>query len=177
MTEYNDETAASKSARKRDMDSLQQTGEMLMSLSPAQLARIPLTPELDKAMAESRRISSHEARRRHAQYVGKLMRQTDGEAIVQAVASLTDPKRQQRLADWMERLVQNPQPGASDALIQEVLEWYPHGDRQHLRNLVRNLVNTLGSADENTPPGEQQRRAHRRVFDYLNTLEKQSPLI
>lgn len=176
MTEYNDETAASKSARKRDMDSLQQTGEALMSLSPAQLERIPLTPELDKALAESRRISSHEARRRHAQYVGKLMRQTDSEAIAGALHSLTDPRRQQRLVDWMDRLVDNPQPACADALIQEVLQWYPQGDRQHLRNLVRNLVGTLKPGEQDSPPSEQQRRAHRRVFDYLNTLEKQSPL-
>src|SRR5690606_17242647 len=89
---------------------------------------------------ESRRITSHEARRRHAQYVGKLMRTADGEAIERALAALTDPLRHKRLLDWMERLDDSADPRAAQPIIDEILATYFDADRQHLRNLLRNYL-------------------------------------
>ena len=61
-------TPPSKSELKRQMTALQQLGESLLALSDKQLARIPVGDErLLLAIAETRRIKSNNARRRHMQ--------------------------------------------------------------------------------------------------------------
>ena len=74
MKQYSDDELPSKSELKKEMAQLQQYGLQLMALKPADLARLPLDGALLRAIEESSRITAHEARRRHAQYVGKLMR-------------------------------------------------------------------------------------------------------
>mgnify|MGYP002177904704 CR=1 FL=1 len=61
MTEYND-TPASKTRRKQDMQALQEVGLTLMGLKPEQRARLPLTDGLEKALEEARRITNLDAR-------------------------------------------------------------------------------------------------------------------
>ncbi|MCW8884628.1 MAG: DUF615 domain-containing protein, partial [Motiliproteus sp.] len=46
------------------------------------------------------------------------------------------------------------------------LEAYPSGDRQHLRQLVRNAVK---EAQQNKPPA-----ASRKLFKYIRELDEQS---
>jgi len=67
VEQYNDDELASKSELKREMEQLQEYGLQLMSLKPAELARLPLNNALLLAIEESRRITAHEGRRRHAQ--------------------------------------------------------------------------------------------------------------
>lgn len=178
MNEYNDETLPSKTRLKQEMAELQAYGEQLMALKPEELARLPLTDALHRAIAESRRIKHHEARRRHAQYLGKLMREADGEAIITGLKALKDPLRQQRLVDWVERLVAVEKLADSESLMQELLEIYPHGERQQLRTRVRNLLQSRieekESVDQNAR--EHFQRERRKLFDYLAELEKQAPL-
>ena len=75
----------SKSQRKRDMTALQDLGESLLRLTPAELARVRLPEALREAIGATARIGSHEARRRHLQYIGKLMRQVDPEPLRAAI--------------------------------------------------------------------------------------------
>src|SRR5512139_2973663 len=68
----------SKSARKRQMLSLQAVGESLLDLNDKQLAQIPLEDErLLTAVREARLIRTKNARKRHLQFIGKLMRDID----------------------------------------------------------------------------------------------------
>ena len=78
----------SKSQRKRDMLRLQELGVELLDLRPALLARLPLSDALRVALAETQRISSRGARRRQLQFLGRLMRDEDGDAIAQALVRL-----------------------------------------------------------------------------------------
>ena len=62
------------------------------------------------ALREAQRISSHEARRRQLQYIGKLMRGLDAEPIRAALAeheghSAAARVRQRQLEQWRERLI------------------------------------------------------------------------
>lgn len=173
--EYTDELP-SKSQRKREADELQEQGLRLMNLKPIDLARLPLSDDLVRAIDESRRISKNEARRRHAQYVGRLMREADAEAIIAGMDSLRDPLRQQRLLDWVDRLTKLAGINDSGELIDEVLDWYPETDRQHLRNLGRNLLAAKPAEESEQRNDENFRRARRKMLDYLNELERNSQL-
>lgn len=78
-----DDAPISKTRRKQQMHELQALGERLVKLPATQLARITLPEDLARAVAEARRIKSHEGLRRQLQYVGKLMRAVDADAIRQ----------------------------------------------------------------------------------------------
>lgn len=71
----------SKTRRKQDMVALQDVGAALVALSAERLAAIDLPDFLRDAVAEARRITGFEARRRQLQYVGKLMRRVDAGPI------------------------------------------------------------------------------------------------
>lgn len=175
MNEHYQDDYISKSELKRESVQQQQLGEQLMALSNDQLARLPLNSSLLHALEEARRIRSHEARRRHASYVGKLVRASDFIAIEEALTSLNDPLRAQRLQHWVERLEQDIE--ASAQLFNEIVDFYPHCDRQHLRQLLRHFVSnvpTTEAPDDNAK--QKHRREKRRLHQYLRELDQQAPL-
>lgn len=86
----------SKSQRKRDATALQDLGEQLVKLTPAQLSRIPLSDELLAAVQLAQGITQRGGRKRQLQYIGKLMRQldeTETAAIRAALATVRTPRR------------------------------------------------------------------------------------
>jgi len=177
MTEYND-TPASKTRRKQDMQALQEVGLTLMSLKPEQRARLPLTDSLNQALDEARRITNVDARRRHALFVGRLIHDADSDAIVSAVEALQNPLRQQRLQHWTEQVAACGAAKDAEAVLQQILDEYPQGDRQALRNQARNLVKTR-PADPDTADADQRarfKRERKRFQSLLNEMEKNAPL-
>ena len=79
----------SKSQRKRDATALQELGERVFSLTPAQLRRVPLPDELLAAARVAQGIAQRGGRKRQLQYIGKLMRQLDEADIAAISAALT----------------------------------------------------------------------------------------
>ena len=73
----------SKSARKREAERLQKIGLKLTQLKPDARARLQLPEALRLAIDEYTEINSREGGRRQIQYIGKLMRRLDCEAIEQ----------------------------------------------------------------------------------------------
>src|SRR5690606_41572398 len=71
----------SKSQLKREMTALQQLGQRLVGLSRDKLTQLPLAERLHEAILEAQRIKAHEGKRRQMQYIGKLMRDANAEAI------------------------------------------------------------------------------------------------
>ncbi|MBD5771696.1 ribosome biogenesis factor YjgA [Marinomonas colpomeniae] len=86
--ENDEELPKSKSQIKREMDALQEVGKKLLSLSKNQLKKIEMSDTLKDAIIESGRIKQNEAKRRHLQYIGRVMRTEDHETIAQRVALL-----------------------------------------------------------------------------------------
>ncbi len=74
----------SKSQRKRDATALQNLGERLVDLTPAQLNRIPLPDDVLAAVRVAQTISRRGGRKRQLQYIGKLMRQVDDPEAIRA---------------------------------------------------------------------------------------------
>jgi ribosome-associated protein len=71
----------SKSARKRDMHRLQDLAETLALLNSSQLSKAPISEGLMGSVKEFQAIKAHEGKRRQAQYLGKVMREEDADAI------------------------------------------------------------------------------------------------
>lgn len=74
-----EEKRISRSQKKRDSTSLQKIGEEIANLAPAKLDELPLTEDLQAAIAEYKRITNREAKRRQLQYIGRLMREAQEE--------------------------------------------------------------------------------------------------
>lgn len=153
-TEY-----VSKTHLKKEMLALQELAVHLTTLNATQLAKIPLTSELEQGIAEEKLIKKNEARRRHHQFLGRLMRSADHEAIAAAVAGLKEEQdRMARLFHVMERwrdeLVEGDQ-----TVLERFIEEFPQTDRQQLRHLVRSAKGAAGS---------QQASAHaRKLFRFI----------
>lgn len=152
----------SKSQLKRDATALQKIGEELVKLREAQLDKIPLPDFLREAVDTARRITSHGARRRQLQYIGRLMREVDPAPIRQALDTLQGTGREaaaqfHRLERWREELITK-----GDAALGELLTEYPQADSQHLRQLIRNARR---EQEHGTPKG-----AGRALFRYLREL-------
>ena len=76
----------SKTQRKKQSHALQALGEQLVALPADKLAAVPITDSLREAVEMAQRTRTHEGRRRQMQYIGKLMRDADAEAISRALA-------------------------------------------------------------------------------------------
>ena len=153
----------SKSQRKRDMHALQGLGEALVELSAERLARIDMPDALRSALLETQRITSHGARRRQLQYVGRLMREVDVEPIREALAALNgasaaETARQHRLERLRERLLDD------EATLTEIGNAFPGADLQRLRQLRRSA---LKEREQNKPP-----KSFRELFRVLRDLEE-----
>jgi ribosome-associated protein len=155
----------SKSERKRDATRLQNLGRSLAELNATQLAEVPLSEPLAKAIADYQRISSNEARRRQLQFIGKLMRKIDTVALQAALELILgrSPKARfefRQLEAWRDRLID--EPAALTAYLSE-----HHGiDRQELRHHIQRVHRARDQ--------EQQRVAGRALFRFLRSSEQVS---
>lgn len=177
MTEYND-SPASKTRRKQSRKDLEQIGQTLMALKSTERQRLPLSAPLEHALDEARRITSHEARRRHAVYLARLVDDADTDALLAALATLQDPSRRQRLQRWTDQVADCAGSRDAEPIIQQILDAYPHGDRQALRNQARNLIKA-GPADptrSDAAARDRLKRARKRFLGLLNELEARAPL-
>lgn len=157
-----DDDFVSKSQLKRESHALQDVGEELVGLPAAKLARIPMPDELAEAVALARKITARGGLKRQLQYIGKVMRSIDAEPIEQALNELKNAAGKEtvkfhRLEQWRDRLVND-----GDEALGPLLEEFPHADRQHLRQLIRNA---RAEAAKNKPP-----KSAREIFRYLRDL-------
>ena len=167
MSEFLDDDFSgekSKSQIKRELHALQDLGERLTTLKPDVLAKLPLTDALQRALAEAPKHKAHIARKRHLQYIGKLMREQDIDAIVGLIDQLDSSTREYNerfhaLERWRDRLIEG-----GDAALESFVVEYPDTDRQHLRGLIRHAQH---EAAHNKPPA-----AARKVFKYIRDLDE-----
>ena len=154
----------SKTELKRQMHALQRLGEELVELSPDQFARLDLPDELRDAVEFAHRVKGHEARRRHMQYLGKLMRHADADAIRGAVARVTGESRaavslMHRAETWRDRLLDD-----DDALTAFIAE-HPDAETQWLRSTIRSARRER----EVQQPPKHARELYRRLYQHLES--------
>lgn len=163
---------SSKTQRKREMHALQELGEQLVELNRDQFARLNLPNELHEAVEFAHRVKGHEARRRHMQYLGKLMRQVDADAIRTALDLVTGESRaavslMHRAETWRDRLLDD-----DDALTTWVAE-YPEADVQWLRAAIRSARRERELQQPPKHARELYRRLHERLDGELRGSEIQ----
>lgn len=134
------EEPISKSQKKRDADALQKIGVQLIDLPLTKLDTIPLPENLRQAILDAKLIKSHGAKRRQAQLIGKLMRASDSDAIIEAYEAIMAEESSQtaafhQLEEWREKLIQ----GGKEALTAFINKYQPD-DLQQLRQLIKKAV-------------------------------------
>jgi len=150
----------SKTQLKQEALALQALGERLVTLSPGQIASIPLPEDVAAAVALAKTITKHGGRLRQMQYIGTLMRKYDP-APVQAALQRIDEGLHERSAEhakieaWRDELV-----AGNDLLIDEIVRQVPGTDRAALALLVR-------TAREERTSQKPAPKASRALFRYL----------
>lgn len=131
------EEPKSKSQKKRDADALQDLGVKLVELSQTKLDSLPLPANLRQAIIDARSIKSHGAKRRQHQLIGKLMRASETDPIIEAYQAIVS-EEQAKTADfhdleqWRDRLIHE----GNEALTAFVEQYQPE-DLQQLRHLIK----------------------------------------
>ncbi|GAB2516254.1 ribosome biogenesis factor YjgA [Lysobacter humi (ex Lee et al. 2017)] len=133
----------SRSEKRRQALGVLELAETLAALSEAQLARVPVPEAVLPHIADTRRITANVARKRQLAFLAKQMRRLD-ESELQAMRDALDENSKaarvevaamHRVEDWRDRLLD----GGDEALAR-FLDAHPQGDRQRLRQLVRNAL-------------------------------------
>ena len=164
--EDEDDIPKSKTQIKREMEALQEIGKKLLQLSKSQQKKVPMSDTLRDALNEADRIKQHEATRRHLQYIGKVMRTEDHEAIEQRLALFdTTSAAYNKLFHQLEL--------KRDALIGEnskeelanYLNDHPEvEDIQTLRNLIRQAQKEVSQQGKTTN--------RKKLFRFLREAEE-----
>ncbi|HEY9929942.1 TPA: ribosome-associated protein [Neisseria meningitidis] len=160
MFEQEDEWI-SKTQMKKQMNGLQDLGMELTKLSNDTLKKIGLDEDLYEAVVTYKKITSNGALKRQAQFIGRLMRDTDPAPIEAFLAKLRGDDAAhnaflQRVEQARVRLL------ADDGALTQFMSDFPHADAGKLRTLIRN---TKKEQEQNKPP-----KNFRALFQELKTV-------
>jgi ribosome-associated protein len=152
---------------KRESTELQKLGEDLLTLRADLMAKLELPDKLVEGVAEAKRITNFEGKRRQMQFIGKQMRLLDAAKHEQIRAVLMEqhmPSARETLVlhqaeQWRDRLI------ADDDAVGQWLTLSPETDSQQLRSLVRQARKDA----KPEKPGEALRhgRAYRDIFQLV----------
>ncbi|MEJ8839510.1 ribosome biogenesis factor YjgA [Ramlibacter sp. AN1133] len=167
----------SKTELKKESTELQKLGEALLALRADLYERLELPEGLATALENLRRITNFEGRRRQMQYVGKLMRALDPEAL-QSIRDALEEQRsgsaQQALAlhaaeKWRDDLI------ARDEALDNWLQVHPGTDVQQLRALIRQARKDAAPTQDDVSKGQAPRRgrAYREIFQIVRDQMEQ----
>lgn len=166
----NEYDGPSKTQVKQAMHGLQDIGTELLKLSGAQLNGIGMEPRLREALREHGRMPTREAKRRHMQFIGRLIREGDQEGFLRRALDQIKAGTTRVLAEaelWRERLLED------DAAMTQWIELYPQTEVQPLRNLVRNARRELAKLDAAEPESSTARQksaAYKSLFQALRVI-------
>ncbi len=152
---------------KKESDALQKLGEDLLTLRAELLTKLDLPDKLVDGVAEAKRITNFEGKRRQMQFIGKLMRKLDPAKWDEIRAALEEqhmPSVQETMVlhqaeQWRDRLI------ADDDAVGQWLNISPDTDSQQLRALVRQARKDA----KPEKPGEAVRhgRSYREIFQLV----------
>jgi len=152
---------------KRESDELQKLGEALLTLRADLLARLALSDKFSDAILEAKRITNFEGKRRQMQFIGKLMRQLEPDAVQQIRTSLDEQANGSAAESlalhqaelWRDRLIND------DAAAGQWLTQHPGVDSQQLRALIRQA--RKDAVPEKRGAAPRHGRAYREIFQLV----------
>ena len=149
---------------KKEIASLATLGEEIAVLSSEKIASLNLPEKLENAIREIAKMPHKSARKRQLKFIAQQFykMESDVEPIIDKVAKFKNKSshavREHHLVEkWRERLL-----NGGNAALTELLDEYPHADRQHLRQLIRNAIKEKETAK---PP-----KSSRLLYRYLKEL-------
>ena len=153
----------SKTQVKRECDHLVDLGEEMLKLKTEELQSMELPDDIEAAIKTAMKIKSRSGLKRQRQYIGKLLRSADNEAIESQLRKIqhrhdTNTAQFKRLEKWRDKLIENDKE-----TLNEVIARYPMIDRQHINQLIRAAHQ---EHERKKPPA-----ASRKLFKYLRDLE------
>jgi ribosome-associated protein len=159
------DTRPSKTQLKQQSQALQDLGVAVSELSAERLAAIDMPDRLREAIETFRKTRSHEGKRRQMQYVGKLMRSADEEALREAVSAATLGSAKETLMlheteRWRAELM------ADDDALTRWLQAHPDTDTQQLRSLVRQARRDAAGL----APEARQPKSFRELFLFIKPM-------
>ena len=152
---------------KRESTELQKLGEDLLTLRAELLKRLELPDKLLEAIAEYKRITNFEGRRRLLQFIGKRMRQLEPATldavrtalVEQHTPSALDTLSLHQAEQWRDRLV------ADDDAVGQWVTICPGTDVQQLRALIRQARKDAKPEKPGLAP--RHGRAYRDIFQIV----------
>jgi ribosome-associated protein len=165
----------SRTELKRESTELQELGTQLLTLRADLMADLPLTDKLKDALAEAKRITNFEGKRRQMQFIGKQMRLQEPEVLqavrdaleIQRLGSTKDTQALHLAEAWRDRLI------ADDTAVGEWIAQYPQTDTQQLRALVRQARKDavpVSNAAVSQGLAPRQSRAYRELFKLVRSI-------
>ena len=158
---------ASRTDLKRESTELQKLGEELLTLRADLMTKLALPDKLAEGVAEAKRITNFEGKRRQMQFIGKQMRLLTPDthaAIRAAIAEQHAPSAQETLAlhqaeMWRDRLI------ADDDAVGQWMNLSPGTDSQQLRALIRQA--RKDAKPEKPGAAVRHGRAYRDIFQLV----------
>lgn len=152
---------------KRESDELQKLGEALLTLRGDLLDKLGLSDKLCDAIADAKRITNFEGKRRQMQFIGKLMRKLEVDEVQavraaldeQANGSATENLALHQAEIWRDRLV------TEDDAAGLWIAAHPRTDTQQLRALIRQA--RKDAVPEKPGAAVRHGRAYRDIFQLV----------
>ena len=142
----------------------------LVEQPAARLAQLPLSEDLLALAVAAQRITAQIARKRQIGFLAKKLRREDDETLEAIRAAMEHDKadsRRDTAALHRIEAMRDHLIADGDSALTELLDEYPHADRQHLRQLARNARE---EKLRNKPP-----HAFRELFRELRELMQAKP--
>jgi len=155
----------SRTQKKHYAHSMVDLAHKLAEMKHSIMIELPINESIIDAIVSSKKINSNIARKRHFQFIGKLLLKTDHQAVIDALESQERDHeagliRQPFLQMWQERVLED------NDVMTTLYETHDHGDIQTLRQLVRAASKDNANTKKN----------RRKVFEHLRMMDKNEPL-
>lgn len=155
----------SKTQKKQMVHELQELAKAITTMPKKKVAQLDLPVSFLDAIEESKRINSHIARKRHFQYMGKILLKTDHQGIRAQIEQVENLDGHYQIRDavinlWIEHLAEH-----EAALFDYLYQHHEHEVLSQLRQTWRN---------HHKKPAHTGHR--KKLFQALRDLDKQAEL-
>jgi ribosome-associated protein len=155
-----DENYISKTDIKREAKELQELARNLCSLSKKQRQKLSAHSDLLEAFTLADKISDKpDAFRRHMQYMAKVLRDLDNEALKEEYDRLVNPHLGPDLVSQRIEQLRDQILSEGDGIINDLLQQHPNLERQKIRQLVRQAKKEVAQ--------EKPGKNYKELFQYL----------
>jgi len=159
-----DEDYVSRAEAKREIAVYQELGIKLVSLSKSQLIKLELDELVYDNILKTKIIKINtEAYRRQLQFIGKLMRNVDIEALQLEIKNVLNQNSNESAKQNVAEKLKDQLLTEGDEAVQALIEKHPDLERQKLRQLIRQ------SNKELTKKPDQASKAVAELVKYLRT--------